>query len=63
MAWYDTPTGRTIRRFGIVFVFGGLSALISFLINLPPEQMTWFVPILTSILTALDKALREDWGA
>ena len=61
MTWKDTLFGRTARRFMAVFVCGGIASLIAYFGNLTEPQLLIYAPIVTAILTALDKAIRE-WG-
>ena len=51
------PVNRVIRRAVMIFIFAGISAVIQNFIAGSPE---WFTPILTMILAALDKMLREE---
>jgi len=59
MTWKESAFWRTIRRWGIIFLGGGVSSLYSYLANMPPDQQMWFIPLATAILAAMDKGIRE----
>ena len=59
MTWKDTIAGRTIRRGVAIFLSAGIAALGTAYMGLPPEQQLISVTIVTSIIAALDKLIRE----
>ena len=52
----DKLWARTVRRAVVIFVLAGLSVVVKDRLAFSPE---WAVPLLTAVLAALDKFLRE----
>ena len=61
MSWKESPLWRSIRRFGIMFIIGGIGSLLTYFSNLPPEQQAGVIPIIVAVLAFADKAIRENW--
>lgn len=57
--WKDSKLLRAIRRFGAVFITGGITIVATYLINLPPEERTEVVIIITSVVMMADKYIRD----
>lgn len=61
MSWKDSKYWRAARRFGAVFVAGGLSSLVVYFTNLPADEKTATIVIATSVVLMLEKYVRDTF--
>ena len=57
--WKNSKFWRAIRRFGAVFVVGGLSALATYFTDLPADEKTATIVIATAIVLMAEKYIRD----
>ena len=58
--WKNSKFWRAVRRFGAVFVAGGLSTLGAYLLNLPADEKTATIVLATAIVLMADKYIRDS---
>lgn len=57
--WKDSKFWRAIRRFGAVFITGGIATVATYLVNITGEQRTEAVIIATSLVLMAEKYIRD----
>ena len=57
--WKKSKFWRAMRRFGAVFIVGGLSALGVYLTDLPANEKTATIVIATAIVLMAEKYIRD----
>lgn len=60
----NTPTKTALIRFARVLIFGALASGIAWLMSnigmIVPEKLNFIIPVVTAILSYIDKWIREN---